>query len=149
MMQEGIDIGLAADGPPCSNNLDPFIEMRLSSLIQKVRLGPTAMDARTVLHMATMGGARVMGKEKEIGSLEEGKKADVILLDMNKAHCSPSFNENIESQIVFSGKAENVDTTIVDGKLLMENRKLLYMDEGQIVEAANRCIKRVWERVFQ
>jgi 5-methylthioadenosine/S-adenosylhomocysteine deaminase len=149
LLQEGIDVGLAGDGPPCANNLDPFIEMRLSSLIQKVRLGPTVMDARTVLHMATLGGAKVMGKEKEIGSLEEGKKADIILLDMNKAHCSPSFNENVESQIVFSGKAENVDTTIVDGKVLMENRTLVYMDERQIVEAANRCIKRVWERVFQ
>lgn len=147
LLEKGITVGLAADGPPCSNNLDPFIEMRLSSLIQKVRLGPTSMDAKTVLYMATMGGARVMGKEKEIGSLEAGKKADIILLDLNKAHCSPSFNENVESQIVFSGKAENVDTTIVDGKILMENRTLLLMNEKEIVESANRCIKRVWDRL--
>lgn len=148
LIKQGIDIGLAGDGPPCSNNLDPFIEMRFSSLIQKVRLGPTAMDARTVLYMATMGGAKVMGKEKDIGSLEEGKKADIILLDMNKAHSSPSFKDNIESAIVFSGKTENVETTIVDGKILMENKVLLSMSEKEIVERANSCIKEVWERAF-
>jgi cytosine/adenosine deaminase-related metal-dependent hydrolase len=107
------------------------------------------MDARTVLYMATMGGAKVMGKEKEIGSLEEGKKADIILLDMNKAHSSPSFKDNIESAIVFSGKTDNVETTIVDGKILMENKVLLSMSEKEIVERANSCIKEVWERAFK
>ncbi len=146
LLSYGIDIGLASDGPPCSNNLDAFIEMRLSSLIQKVRLGPKAMDCNTVLYMATMGGAKVMGKEKEIGSLEKGKKADIILLDLNKVYNAPSFKDNVESQIVFSGKAENVDTTIVNGKILMEERKLLYMQEEDIIKNCNRAIERVWNR---
>jgi 5-methylthioadenosine/S-adenosylhomocysteine deaminase len=146
MMDMGIDIGLASDGPPCSNNLDAFMEMRLSSLIQKVRMGPKAMDCSTVLYLATMGGAKVMGKEKQIGSLEEGKKADVIILDLNKVHNAPSFRNNVESQIVFSGKTENVDTTIVNGKILMEGRKLLTLDEEEIIENCNKSIKRVWNR---
>jgi 5-methylthioadenosine/S-adenosylhomocysteine deaminase len=146
MMDLGIDIGLASDGPPCSNNLDAFMEMRLSSLIQKVRLGPKSMDCSTVLQMATMGGAKVMGKEKEIGSLEEGKKADIIILDLNKVHNAPSFRNNVESQIVFSGKTENVDTTIVNGKILMEGRKLLTRDEEDIIKNCNKSIQRVWNR---
>lgn len=74
LMDMGIDVGIAADGAPCNDNLDIFMEMRLSSLIQKVRLGATAMNCRKVLYLVTMGGAKVMGKEKEIGSIEEGKK---------------------------------------------------------------------------
>lgn len=146
LMDMDIDIGLASDGPPCSNNLDAFIEMRLSSLIQKVRLGPKAMDCSKVLYLATMGGAKVMGKEKEIGSIEEGKKADIIILDLNKVHNAPSFRGNIESQIVFSGKTENVDTTIVNGKILMEGRKLINADEADIIENCNKSIERVWKR---
>jgi 5-methylthioadenosine/S-adenosylhomocysteine deaminase len=146
MMEMGIGIGLASDGPPCSNNLDAFMEMRLSSLIQKVRLGPKSMNCSTVLQMATMGGAKVMGKEKEIGSLEEGKKADIIILDLNKVHNAPSFRNNVESQIVFSGKTENVDTTIVNGKILMEGRKLLTLDEEDIIINCNKSIQRVWNR---
>jgi 5-methylthioadenosine/S-adenosylhomocysteine deaminase len=148
LLRLGINVGLSADGPPCANNLDQFMEMRISSLIQKVRLGPKVMDAKTVLYLATMGGAKVMGKEKQIGSLEPGKKADIILLNLNKAHNSPSFNENIESQIVFSANTENVDTTIVDGKILMENKKLQYMDEEEIVKNSNIAVERVWKRAF-
>ncbi|ERI89672.1 amidohydrolase family protein [Clostridiales bacterium oral taxon 876 str. F0540] len=146
LLSLGIDIGLSSDGPPCSNNLDAFMEMRLSSLMQKVRLGPKTMDCSKALYLATMGGAKVMGKAKEIGSLEEGKKADIILLDLNKVYNAPSFKENIESQIVFSGKSENVDTTIVNGKILMKDRKLLYMQEDDIIRNCNKAIERVWNR---
>lgn len=146
LIELGVDIGIASDGSPCSNNLDAFIEMRLSSLIQKARLGPRTMDCKIVLYLATMGGAKVMGKENEIGSLEEGKKADIILLDLNKTYNAPSFKDNIESQIVFSGKAENVDTAIVNGKVLMEGRKLTYMDENEIIKNCSKSIERVWNR---
>lgn len=148
LLEMGVDIGLAADGAPCNNNLDMFMEMRLSSLMQKVRLGPKAMDCKQVLYLATMGGAKVMGKEKEIGSLEEGKKADIIILNLNKIHNTPTFNDNTESQIVFSAKSEDVDTSIIDGKIVMENRKLLTLNEEKIIKNANRSIERLWKRVI-
>lgn len=144
LMDENIDIGIGADGAPCNNNLDMFQEMRLSSLIQKVRLGPTAMDCKKVLYLATMGGAKVMGKEKEIGSLEEGKKADIIILDLDKIHSIPSYNIDIESRIVFSAKSEDVNTTIVNGKILMEDRKLTTLDENEIIINSNKCIEKIF-----
>lgn len=146
LLERGVNVGIASDGAPCSNNLDAFMEMKLSSLIQKVNIGPKAMDCQQVLYLATMGGAKVMGKEKEIGSIEEGKKADIIILDLNRVHNAPSFNENEESQIVFSGKTENVITTIINGKVVMENRKLLNFDEESIIKMCNRSIKNVWNR---
>lgn len=146
LLERGVNVGIASDGAPCSNNLDAFMEMKLSSLIQKVAIGPKAMDCQQVLYLATMGGAKVMGKEKEIGSIEEGKKADIIILDLNRVHNAPSFNENEESQIVFSGKTENVITTIINGKVVMENRKLLNFDEENIIKMCNRSIEKVWNR---
>lgn len=147
LIDMGIDIGIAADGAPCNNNLDIFTEMRLSSLLQKLRLGPKAMDCKQVLYLATMGGAKVMGKEKEIGSLEEGKKADVIILNLNKIHNTPTFNNNTESQIVFSAKAEDVETTIINGKIVMEDRRLVTLDEERIIKNSNKSIERLWKRM--
>lgn len=146
LLERGVNVGIASDGAPCSNNLDAFMEMKLSSLIQKVTIGPKAMECKQVLYLATMGGAKVMGKEKEIGSIEEGKKADIIILDLNRVHNAPSFNENEESQIVFSGKTENVITTIINGKVVMEDRKLLNFDEESITRNCNRSIENVWNR---
>jgi 5-methylthioadenosine/S-adenosylhomocysteine deaminase len=146
LLERGVNVGIASDGAPCSNNLDAFMEMRLSSLIQKISIGPKAMDCKQVLYLATMGGAKVMGKEKDIGSIVEGKKADIILLDLNRVHNAPSFNGNIESQIVFSGKTENVITTIINGKIIMEDRRLLNLDEESIIKMCNRSIENVWRR---
>lgn len=146
LLERGVNVGIASDGAPCSNNLDAFMEMRLSSLIQKISIGPKAMDCKQVLYLATMGGAKVMGMEKEIGSIVEGKKADIILLDLNRVHNAPSFNENVESQIVFSGKTENVITTIINGKIVMEDRKLLNLEEESIIKMCNRSIENVCKR---
>lgn len=147
LMDIGIDVGIAADGAPCNDNLDIFMEMRLSSLIQKVRLGATAMNCRKVLYLATMGGAKVMGKEKEIGSIEEGKKADIILLDLNKVHNAPLCHADIESTIVYSAKSEDVSTVIVDGKILMEDRKLTTLDEDEIMKNCESSMERLCKKV--
>lgn len=147
MIAMGIDVGIAADGAPCNNNLDMFCEMKLSSLLQKLRLGPKAMDCKQVLYTATMGGAKVMGKEKEIGSLEEGKKADIILLNLNNIHNSPSYNVDVESQIVFSASTTDVVTTIVNGKILMENRKLTTLNEKEIITNSNKSIERLYKKL--
>lgn len=147
LMDMGINVGIAADGAPCNNNLDIFTEMKLSSLIQKLRLGPKAMDCKKVLYMATMGGAKVMGKANEIGSIEEGKKADIIIMNLNKIHNAPTVNVEVESQIVFSAKSEDVETTIVDGKILMENKKLATMNEQEIIKKSNDSIERLCKKV--
>ena len=147
LMDMGIDVGIAADGAPCNDNLDIFMEMRLSSLIQKVRLGATAMNCRKVLYLATMGGAKVMGKEKEIGSIEEGKKADIILLDLNKVHNAPLCHADVESTIVYSAKSEDVSTVIVDGKILMEDRKLITLDETEIMKNCESSMERLCKKV--
>ena len=147
LMDMGIDVGIAADGAPCNDNLDIFMEMRLSSLIQKVRLGATAMNCRKVLYLATMGGAKVMGKEKEIGSIEEGKKADIILLDLNKVHNAPLCHADVESTIVYSAKSEDVSTVIADGKILMEDRKLTTLDEDEIMKNCESSMERLCKKV--
>lgn len=143
----GVDIGIASDGAPCNNSMDMFSEMKLASMIQKVRLGPEAMDCRKVLHMATMGGARVMGLEKEIGSLEEGKKADIILMDLKGMHNAPSFQVDVESTIVFSAQPGDVHSTIIDGRILMEDRKLKVLDEEEIIRKSNESIERLRNKV--
>lgn len=115
-------VGLGADGAPCNNNLDMFQEMRLCALIQKPIYGPTAMNARTVLRMATMGGAEIIGQEDTIGSIEVGKKADIIMLDLNDFHVYPSFDVDPISRVVYSATRSDVVMTMVDGKVLMEDR---------------------------
>lgn len=147
LMDMGIDIGIAADGAPCNNNLDIFMEMRLSALIQKVRLGPKVMDCRKVLYLATMGGAKVMGMENSIGSIEEGKNADVVIMNLNKVHNAPVFYPEIESQIVFAAKSENVETVIVNGQFLMENGRLITINEKETIKKSNECIERLCRKI--
>jgi 5-methylthioadenosine/S-adenosylhomocysteine deaminase len=111
MMDMGVFVSLGADGAPCNNNLDAFMEMRLAALIHKPRLGPTAMPATKVLEMATKGGAEAMGMKDEIGSIEPGKRADIIILDIDHAHAAPTENVNLISRIVYEAKAADVETT--------------------------------------
>ncbi|MEN6461025.1 MAG: 5'-deoxyadenosine deaminase [Syntrophomonas sp.] len=146
MLKSGINVSLGADGAPCNNNLDPFMEMRLASLIQKPLHGPTALPAYQVFYMATRGGARAMGLEKDIGSLEVGKKADIVLLDLNKIHCSPYEGSNIYSQLVYQAHAADVVFTMVDGQIVYENGRLTTINEIEIQQAAEQAIKRVRAR---
>ncbi|EXG83199.1 5'-deoxyadenosine deaminase [Saccharibacillus sacchari] len=147
MLSRHVPVGLGADGAPCNNNLDMFQEMRLAALIQKPIHGPTAMDARTVLRMATMGGAEVLGMEKEIGSLEVGKKADLVLLDLYDFHTFPSNEVDVYSRIVYSATRGNVDTVIIDGKVVMENRLMRTLDRDIVLREADRSIARLVKRV--
>ncbi|GGN90765.1 5'-deoxyadenosine deaminase [Saccharibacillus kuerlensis] len=147
MLSRHVPVGLGADGAPCNNNLDMFQEMRLAALIQKPIHGPTAMDARTVLRMATMGGAEVLGMEEEIGSLEVGKKADLVLLDLYDFHTFPSHEVDVYSRIVYSATRGNVDTVIIDGKIVMENRVVRTLDRNIVLREADRSIARLVKRV--
>lgn len=140
-------VSLGADGAPCNNNLDMFNEMRLAAIIQKPVHGPTAMNARTVFRMATIGGAKAVGMEKEIGSLEPGKKADLAILNLNDFHVYPSFEIDTISRIVYSATRADVETTIVNGKIVMENRMLKTVDKEMVLREANISIKRLLKRL--
>ncbi|MFD0589219.1 5'-deoxyadenosine deaminase [Paenibacillus sp. GCM10027627] len=143
MLDLGISVSLGADGAPCNNNLDMFNEMRLAALIQKPIHGPTAMNARTVFKMATIGGAKAVGMGDEIGSIEVGKKADLAILNLNTFHTYPSYDVDPISRIVYSATRADVETTIVDGRIVMENGIMKTIDKGIILREADRSIKRL------
>lgn len=136
-------VSLGADGAPCNNNLDMFNEMRLAALIQKPIHGPTAMDAKTVFRMATIGGAKAVGMEKEIGSLEIGKRADLAILNLHNFHTFPSYDVDPISRIVYSATRADVETTIVDGKIVMENKIIKTVDKPIVLNEADKSIKRL------
>ncbi|MFA9557791.1 5'-deoxyadenosine deaminase [Evansella sp. AB-rgal1] len=147
LLDDQICVSLGADGAPCNNNLDMFNEMRLAALIQKPEHGPTAMDAKTVFKMATIGGAKAIGMANEVGSIEVGKKADLAILNLNDLHMYPSYDVDTISRIVYSATRADVETTIVNGKVLMENRILKTIDKNTIMYEANIAIKRLLTRI--
>ncbi|MGN7763423.1 5'-deoxyadenosine deaminase [Paenibacillus sp. 22594] len=143
MLHDHIHLSLGADGAPCNNNLDMFNEMRLAAMIQKPQHGPTTMDARSVFRMATIGGARAVGMEDQIGSIEVGKKADLAILNLYNFHTFPSFDVDPISRIVYSATRADVETTIVDGEILMDKGLLKTVDKDTVLHEANRSIKRL------
>src|ERR1700676_2039685 len=130
MRKKGINVALGADGAPCNNNLNMFTEMRLAALIHKPGAGPKAMRAQEVLDMATRDGAKALGWFNDIGSIEVGKKADLVALNLNSLtntipRSSQLNPEAIASSIVYSSQPSHVKWTMVDGKLLFKNGKVL------------------------
>jgi 5-methylthioadenosine/S-adenosylhomocysteine deaminase len=144
MLEAGVKVSLGADGAPCNNRLDMLTEMRSAALLQKVRCGPQALPARLALRLATIDGARALGLEKEIGSIEEGKRADLILINLDKLHLTPQ--PDIVSTIVYSAERSDVETVIIDGKLIMKNRQLLTMNEDEIKALASQQSRRLASR---
>jgi len=137
LLEAGANVGLGCDGAPCNNSYDMIREMKLAAVIQKGRLlDPLAMAAATVLEMATLKGARALGLESEVGSIEVGKKADLVLIDMRKPHLTPF--QDVVSNVVYSAMGGDVDTVMVDGRLLLRGGKALTLDEERIVEGAQQ-----------
>ena len=133
LLNHGVVVGLGVDGAASNNNQDMFELMKTTALIHKaVSLDPLAITAQQVLDMATIEGARSIFMDKEIGSLEVGKKADIILVNLRAINMTPL--NNLVSQLVYCGKSWNVDTVIVDGRLIMENRVVGTVDENAIME---------------
>jgi len=142
LLARGVTVGLGTDGCASNNNLDLFQEMDSAAKLHKVhRLDPTVMPSQTVLEMATLGGARVLGMEKEIGSLEAGKKADVIVLELNRPHLQPVYN--LVSHLVYSATGADVRDVIIDGKMVMEKRKILTLDEREVLDQARQWGERI------
>ncbi len=143
LMDEGVVVGLGTDGAASNNNLDMFDEMDAVAKVHKLmKSDPTVMNARDVLKMATSDGAKVLQKP-DIGSLEVGKAADIILVDLDRPHLTPLYN--VYSQLVYSAGGSEVDTVIVNGKLVMENRDILTIDEDEIIDQANFFARSIKE----
>jgi cytosine/adenosine deaminase-related metal-dependent hydrolase len=145
MTKAGVNVGLGCDGGPSNNCYDMIREMKTASLLQKVRtMDPLAMSAETVLEMATIKGARAVGLERQVGSIEVGKKADLIIVNMEKPHLTPTFNP--VSSIVYAADGSDVETAIVDGRIIMENRTVKTLDEERIVRVASERAFKLLER---
>lgn len=131
----GVNVGIGTDGAASNNDLDMFEAMRQTAFQQKlVSMDPTAISAAEALEMATLGGARALGRGQHLGSLEPGKLADLIIVGMSKARQQPLFEPM--SQIVYASRGDDVETTIVNGKVLMRDRKVLTMDEAAVLRDA-------------
>ena len=147
MMEMGAKVGIGTDGAASNNDLDMFEEMRLASLIAKPVAGdPTVLPARQVLEMATRIGAEVLHLDNITGSLEVGKRADIILLDLSPIHNQPHFkrdSENIYAQIVYASKASDVTDVMVDGQWLMRNKTLLTIDEDALIRQAKPVAEQI------
>lgn len=137
MLKKGICVGLGTDGCASNNNLDIFLEMDTAAKLHKVNtLDPTVMDADTVLKMSTLEGAKALGLGDITGSLEPGKKADLIILDTHKPHLTPMYNP--ASHLVYAARGSDVRTSIINGKIVMENGRLLTFDLEKAMEDINR-----------
>jgi len=142
MLKAGITVGLGTDGCASNNNLDMIKEMSTAAKLHKVaRLDPTVMDAQTVVRMATIEGAKALGMDKITGSLEAGKKADIIVIGLNKPHLTPIYSEY--SHLVYAMSGADVDTVIINGKVVMENRKLLTIDEEEVMHKVREIAVKV------
>jgi cytosine/adenosine deaminase-related metal-dependent hydrolase len=142
LLAAGCRVALGADGAACNNRLDAFAEMRLAALIQKPRLGPDALPAAQVLELATLGGARALGLEAEIGSIEVGKRADLVVLDLEGLHAQPD-EADLVSRIVYSARAADVRHVLVDGKVVVKDGQLRTAKVDEIRREANAQARRL------
>ena len=147
MLDAGLNVGIGTDGPASNNDLDMFEEVRLAAFVAKcVSNDPTSVPAATALTMATRLGARALHLGPVTGTLEPGKRADLILVDISTLHNSPHFRrepDNTYAQLVYAGKASDVTDVMVNGKWLMQHRKLLTLDEAEIMRAAQKYATKI------
>ncbi len=142
LLESGICVGLGTDGCASNNNLDLFLEMDTVAKLHKVRtLDPTVLDAGTVLKMATRQGARALGLGALAGSLEPGKKADLIVIDTRKPHLTPMYHP--ASHLVYAVGGSDVETSIINGRVVMENRTLLSVDVEKAMDGVRRIAKKI------
>jgi 5-methylthioadenosine/S-adenosylhomocysteine deaminase len=142
MIDKGIAVGLGTDGCASNNDMDMFREMDTAAKVHKViRMDPTVMDAKTVLKMATIDGAKALGLEDKIGSIEPGKLADMIIIDMKKPHLTPLYN--YYSQLVYAASGSDVKMSIIGGNIVMYDRKLLHVDLPSIIHEVRKIAQAI------
>jgi 5-methylthioadenosine/S-adenosylhomocysteine deaminase len=144
MRARGITVSLGADGAACNNRLDMFEEMRLAAILQAARHRPGVLPARDVLWMATRAGARTLGLDHEIGSLEVGKRADLIVVDRERPHLAPGPDPY--STLVYAGRGSDVRTTIVDGEVLVDDFRPLRVDRAELAAEARAAARTLVSR---
>ena len=145
MLERGITVALASDGPGSNNNQDMMELLKTTALLHKVdTLNATVLLPEDVLQMACRGGARAFGMPDQIGSLEVGKKADVILIDMDTPMAMPVHR--VPSALVYNLSNRDVDTVIVDGKILMQDKEILFLDEKALLAKARKTCATLFER---
>ncbi len=142
MLKKGVTVGLGTDGCASNNDLDLFGEMDTAAKLAKVaELDPTLLDARTALKMATIEGARVIGLEDDIGTIETGKKADIIIVDTHTPHMTPMYNPY--SQLVYSATGGDVRDVIINGKILYRDRRFTTLDRDEIMDEVRRISQQI------
>lgn len=145
-LRRGIRFGIGADGAPCNNHLDMWAEMRLCALVQKPFHGARAMAAPQVFALATIDGARALGLGAEVGSIEVGKRADLVLLDWSGPHHMPLGYTDVYSHLVYESKSSDVVMTIIDGRVLFSDGVIRSFDEAAVSRRSETDLKRLVER---
>ena len=144
LRSNGLNVGLGTDGIGSTTTLDMFEEMKTAAYLQKVNTKePTSITAYEILKMATIEGAKVLGLEDEIGTLEVGKKADMIFIKTDKIHLCPE--NDVCANIVYSANGADVDSVMIDGKLIMQNRKMINLSEKEVMRQVKKIAKRLLE----
>ena len=142
LQKAGVVVGLGTDGAASNNDLDMFEAMRQAAFLHKLTSNdPTTLPATTALRMATIDGARVLGLDREIGSLEVGKRADLLVVAMRAARQTPMYDPL--SHLVYVSRGDDVQTVVVNGKTVMRNRKVLTLDENTVIAEANAWAVKV------
>lgn len=145
MLEAGINVGIGTDGPSSNNDLDMWEELRTASLLQKVAtLNPCALTAYQTLRMATVHGAKAIGREDELGVIAPGALADLMLVDMRRPHLSPQ--NDLIANLVYCGKASDVDTVIVDGQVVVKEHQLLTADVQTLCRDAGERVDEIKKR---
>jgi 5-methylthioadenosine/S-adenosylhomocysteine deaminase len=137
-----VSVGLGADGAPCNNNLDGLLELRLLALLHKPRLGPRTLPAPEVVRIATRGGAEALGLGDQLGSLEVGKRGDVIAVDVQALHTVPAASP--WSQIAYAAQACDIRHVVVDGRVVVRDRALLTLDVANVRANARSAASRLF-----
>jgi len=146
MIEKGITVSLGTDSPCSNNTADMFEVMKVAALLHKgVNNNPTLMPAERVLEMATLEGAKALSWESEIGSIEVGKKADLTIVEFRKPHLKPLYNE--ASHLVYAAKASDVDTVIINGRIMIENRKLATLNCNRIMREVEKAKDNLFDKL--
>ena len=142
LLEAGVKVGLGTDGAASNNDLDMFGEMGTAAKVHKMMAGdPTVVDARQALRMATLEAARVLGLDDKLGSLEVGKRADIVILDLDVPHLVPVYD--ITSHLVYAAHASDVRTVVIDGRVVMRDRELLTLDEDKVLARAREMAREI------
>lgn len=151
LRRRGVEVGIGTDGAACNNGLDTLLETRLAALLQSVSERPGALSAAAALELATIGGARVLQLDDELGSLQPGKRADVAVVDLSAVHHAPAAGdpENVISALVYAARAADVRLTMVDGRILMRDRELTTLDADDVRAEAELAIVALKQRAVR